>query len=354
MQGIEVIRCPLWVPKHFSNLNRLLHLLTFALSSFPAVVLQVLRHKPDLIMCVIPTLFSAPTTLLAAWLSKSKSWLHIQDFELDTAFNLGMLPGGKVIYPLARWFEKSILTRFDHVSTISENMLKLCVQKGVLPEHASLLPNWVDTKAIYPMQAVNLLWEEPCLPVDQIIVLYHGNMGRKQGLEILLDSAEILRNEMKITFVLCGEGIMRRELELRACRMSNVRFLGLQPEARLNELVNLADIHVLPQLAGAADLGMPSKLGGMCASGKVVIACAEPNTQLGQMVGACGRLVPPGDADQLAKAILELSGNENLRNKLGNLGRAYAVSKMDRREILNQFAVKLNDMLSEKREKQNL
>jgi len=157
-------------------------------------------------------------------------------------------------------------------------------------------------------------------------------------LEILLECAERLSSKTYITFVLCGEGAARRELEIRARALVNVRFLGLQPEARLNELVNLADIHVLPQLAGAADLVMPSKLTGMLASGRAVVACAESGTELGRVVGACGRIVPPGDVSALAQTILELAHDERLRAVLGERGRDYAVQHLDRNKILADFA----------------
>lgn len=346
MQGVEVIRCPLWVPKRPSNLKRLPHLLSFALSSFPVVMLQALRYKPDLVLCVIPTLFSAPFALLAARLSKAQCWLHIQDFELDAAFNLGMLPGHKFIYPLAQWFEKFILTHFDRVSTISENMRALCVEKGVQTEHVALLLNWVDTEKIVPLAAPSSLRAELNISPETFVALYHGNMGRKQGLELLIETARLLESDSRILIVLCGEGPAKKELLERAASLSNVRFLDLQPEEKLNDLVNLADIHLLPQLAAAADLVMPSKLNTMLASGRPVIANANPGMQIAQVLNEIGVVVQPGDPSALAAAILNLLEDSPKRLRLGDLSRAYACQHLDKQLILSQLHSTLAVLIS--------
>src|SRR3546814_1609320 len=100
-----------------------------------------------------------------------------------------------------------------------------------------------------------------------------------QGLETILEAARRIGPDSAIRFVLAGEGAARARLEGASQGLPHVAFLGLQPVERLNELLNLADLHLLPQRADAADLVMPSKLGGMLASGRPVIAGAHPGTQ---------------------------------------------------------------------------
>jgi colanic acid biosynthesis glycosyl transferase WcaI len=344
LPGVEVIRCPLWVPRRPSGVKRLLHLSSFALSSLPIILLEAFRNKPDVVMCVIPTLLSAPFALLAARISSSKSWLHIQDFELDAAFGLGMLPENNLVQQLAKKFESFILTRFDHISTISENMRKRCIQKGARNDDVSLFINWVDTNIIRPLRSVNSFRTELQIPENQVVVLYHGNMGRKQGLEILIECAEHLRENKDVKFVLCGEGAARHELELRAGALPNLHFMDLQPEARLNELVNLADIHILPQRSGAADLVMPSKLTHMLASGKPVIACADPFTQVWEIVHQVGMVVPPENSTALEQMILVLAKDLKQRERLGQLGRDYAGTHLEKDIILNRFMQELDLM----------
>ena len=163
-------------------------------------------------------------------------------------------------------------------------------------------------------------------PTQSFVALYHGNMGRKQGLELLLETARLLASRPEILFVLCGEGPAKNDLVDQAASLPNVRFLELQPEEKLNDLVNLADVHLLPQLANAADLVMPSKLSTMLASGKPVIAGAYPGTQISQVVDTIGILIQPENAAALAESLIKLYENPSERLRLGNLGRVLRLS----------------------------
>src|SRR5229473_7383894 len=140
---LEVCRCPTWVPKNPNGLKRLLHLASFALSSLPVMLWQA-RWHPDLVLVAEPTLFCAPQALLAARWSAARAWLHVQDFEVDAAFELGDISAPH----LRRWalaIERRLLSAFDRVSTISSRMADRLVQKRVDSPRCLLFPNWVDT-----------------------------------------------------------------------------------------------------------------------------------------------------------------------------------------------------------------
>jgi len=345
--GVEVWRCPLWVPLHPGGLTRLIHLATFAFSSLPALIAQI-HWKPDVVLCIAPALMNAPFVLAFAQMLGSRSWLHIQDFELDAALNLGILSGKNFISSWARSFERFVITRFDRVSTISKNMLALAVQKAGGADGMLLFPNWVDTRRIIPLvDEINPLRTTLGLSTGQLVILYAGTMGRKQGLEQLLATARQLQDQPQLQFVLCGEGAIRAELEIAAQGLPNVHFLPVQPIEKLNQLLNMADIHVLLQKADAADLVMPSKLSGMFASGKAVIATANPDTELGRIVNEAGVLVPPEDPAALADAIRQLSESSEKRDLLGRKGRAYAIENWDAEIVLAQFHQHLQELAAE-------
>ena len=345
-RGVRVFRVPLWVPRNPSGLTRLIHLASFAVSSLPPVLLQAL-WKPEVVFAIAPAFFSAPAALLAARLAGAKAWLHVQDFELDAALALGMLPENGAINKFSHLLEGWVLRGFDRVSTISVSMRDRLLEKKVPLEKTVLLPNWVDAEAIRPLQGPNLLSSELGLPSDTIKVLYSGNMGAKQGLEILVDAARLLGEREDIQFILCGEGAARSGLERRANGLPNLNFLPLQPLERLNELLNLADIHVLPQRAGAADLVMPSKLTGMLASGRPVIASADHDTEVGRLVGQVGRLVPPEDPGALASAIVELATDRRERERLGAGGRKYVETNWSREKIMGRVEEGLDQLIFE-------
>lgn len=324
-RGVPLWRAPLWVPARPGGLKRIVHLASFALLSLPLLARQA-PWRPQVLMLIAPTLACAPGALAIARLVGARAWLHIQDFEVDAAFDLGLLQGGGTsrIARAARAVERALLRGFDGVSSISARMVERVIDKGVDASRALCLPNWVDTSAIFPLPQPHAYRERLDIAADSIVVLYAGSMGAKQGIEILADVAIALAGRSDIRFVFCGDGAARRELMTRCAALPNCHVLPVQPAEWLNELLNLADIHVLPQRNDAADLVMPSKLTGMLASGRAVVAMARPGTSLFDVVSETGVVVPPEDRDALAAAIVALAGDPQRRAALGQAARQYA------------------------------
>ncbi|MGJ3700455.1 glycosyltransferase WbuB [Variovorax sp. AFSI2.2] len=338
--GITVWRAPTWVPARPRALARMAHLFSFMLSSMPLLFAQI-RWRPDLVFVVEPPLFCAPTVLFFSRMLGIKSWLHIQDYEVDAAFGLGLVRGARV-RRFALSVERWLLSRFNRVSTISAAMIERARDKGIDETRLVLLPNWVDVRSIYPHPAGASETGEPVngyrtmlgIPTDAVVVLYAGSLGNKQGIELLADAARQLSTAGHIHFVLCGNGPSREPLKTACANLDRVHFLDLQPAERLNELLGMADIHVLPQRADAADLVMPSKLGGMLASGKAVIVTAHEGTELSNVVAGRGLVVAPGDPDALSDAIARLAASRPQREAMGAAGRSFAETELDRNAIL--------------------
>ena len=350
-----VYRCPLYVPAKPTGIKRMMHLISFMLSSLPVLIRQAF-WQPDIVFTVEPTFFCAPVALLVAVAAASASWLHVQDFEVDAAFDLGLLPAEGTIRDMALALEKPITRAFDHVSSISTKMVERAQAKGVSPSQTTLFPNWVNVDEIYPQVpgTPNSFRKELGLE-GKIILLYSGNMGAKQGLELLAPLAEDFGlgghdEDPRVHFIFCGDGAFRLQIEGVVAHQSNVTMLPLQPYLRLNDLLNAADIHLLPQRAGAADLVMPSKLTGMLSSGRPVVATAEPDTQVGHVVGgytpeeACGIIVPAEDPRAIHAAIRTLVNDKELRCKLGNNARRYAVEHLGREQVLERFERDLSEL----------
>ena len=338
--GAEIYRCPLWVPSTLSGSRRVAHLTSFAASSLPIMLAQAAWH-PDLVLSVEPAFISAPVALLASRLCGVPAWLHVQDFEVDAAFDLGLLPSGGWAHSLAQYCERVIRSAFSQFSTISASMMDRLQQKGIEPARITFFPNWVDTDAIYPQPQLSPFRAQLGIAPDQIVLLYSGNMGAKQGLEILPRLAAGLRDHKLLHFVFCGDGAYRGQLEQAVAGFRNVSFLPLQPLDRLNDLLNMADVHLLPQRAGAADLVMPSKLTGMLASGRPVIATAAPGTQIATAVEGHGLAVKPENPDALIRAALLLAENSELRRSMGAAARLYAVQQLARDSVLTRFEAAL-------------
>jgi len=333
IEGVEVYRCPLYVPPRPRGLSRLIHLASFAISSLPMALWRALAFRPQVLIAIAPALVSAPGARLAAWLAGTRALLHIQDFEIDAAFALGIVAGGR-LRRAALAIESCLLRRFECVSSITPAMVRRLAEKGVAAERRLLFPNWVDTSAIRP--APSALRQELNLPQGAVVALYSGNMGEKQGVETLAEVARAFAGT-PVHLLLAGAGAARPRLAAATAGMSQVHWLPIQPVARLNDLLNAADIHLLPQRADAADLVMPSKLAFMLASGRPVVAGAGVGTAIATAIEGCGMVVPPGDGLAMAAAVAALAGDEQARRRLGDSARARALADWDREAILTAY-----------------
>lgn len=341
--GVDVWRGPLWVPSTPSGAKRMVHLASFAVSSLPLVLCQVF-WRPDAVIAVAPSLMNAPAAWLTARLARASAWLHVQDFEVDAAFGLGMLDGAR-LKRIALSFERFLMRRFDVVSTISRKMIERAASKGIAPQKLFPFPNWVDIDHIFPLETPSEMRSELDIPMSATVVLYSGNMGAKQGIEVLADAAAALADRQDVVFVFCGSGPTKKALMMQCEGLANCRFLPLQPVERLNTLLNLADIHVLPQRADAADLVMPSKLTGMLASGRAIVAMARAGTELHDVVAPRGVVVPPEQVEPLIDALIALAADPARRLRLGAAARTYATSTLSRFAVVSNFEAQLRDLL---------
>ncbi len=345
--NLTVFRTPLYVPAKPSGLKRMVHLFSFALGSLPALVRQS-TWRPDVLWTVEPTFFGAPFALALASACDVPAWLHVQDYEVDAAFDLGLLPAHGPVHTLALALESLFTRHFRVVSSISPRMVERAETKSVPPSHTVLFPNWVDTDAVQPLPHGTLTRFRLDLNLGaKTVLLYSGNMGNKQGLELLAPLAQSLAADPSVHLLFCGDGAFRPQLEALVHTLPNVTLLPLQPVDRLPDLLNTADIHLLPQRAGAADLVMPSKLTGMLSSGRPVLATADPGTMLAHVIqgpnpaSSLGRVVPTTDPAALLPAAQQLIADPALRQTLGHNARIYAVQHLSRDSILRRFEQQL-------------
>jgi colanic acid biosynthesis glycosyl transferase WcaI len=302
LDRVRVTRCPLLLAKEMRGVWRALAPLTFALTSAPIAIWRIFSTRPDVVLCIEPTMFSAPAALLAAKIVGARTVLHVQDMEIDAAFAVGHLRGS-IFRKIANFFECVVLRSFDRVVTISNRMQGGLRSKGVLLERLNLVRNWVDLEKIKPLNRVSSYRKELGLSDRSFVALYAGNIGAKQALPLVLEAAERLAAESNLIFVVVGNGPEKKQLMTRYGYLPNVRFLPVQPEERLCELLNLANVHLLPQDGGTVDIVFPSKLGGMLASGKPCIVMADPGTELFEFLGDGAIVLPAGDSHLLAKAV---------------------------------------------------
>jgi len=347
VNNVHVTRCPVWVPKKVNAYKRILHLASYTLSSLPALFRNFF-WKPDVVISIAPALFCAPQASLFAKLTGAKSWLHIQDYEIDAMLGLGMMASNKFLAKMILSFEKFVLRRFDVVSSISMKMCELSQKKGVDPASGVYFPNWVDTNFIKPDGNGRIFRDKWGINRETTVVLYSGNFGAKQGLEAVLESAVKLKHE-DIQFILVGDGAQKLKLMKLAERLhlSNIQFQPLQPYEDLPDLLCMADIHLVVQKKGAADVVLPSKVTSIMAAGGHAIITADEDTELGKLVTenpGIATLVPSENVIDLIAAIKDLSLNKVGKNLIA---RNYALENLSIKSVLSNFEYELKKCVTQ-------
>jgi colanic acid biosynthesis glycosyl transferase WcaI len=350
LEGVEVLRAPLYTPARVTGRGRMLHELSFGASClawWPALW----ARSWDAILAVCPLLQSGLIPALLARHQQVPFIFHVQDLQLDAARELAIIRQPLLFACLTR-LERFLFTRSQAVTTISRAMAARIRDKRVAPERVHLLPNWADLEDIKPGERRNVLRRELGLD-NEIMVLYAGNMGEKQGLEVILDAAAITRYNQAIRYVFVGEGAARQRLMDRAQRLDlkTVSFFPLQSRDRFPLLLNAADIHLVVQKQKASDLVMPSKLGNILAAGRPFIATARPETELGRVAteSQAGLLTPPEDAGALAQAIVHLAQAEEARKKMGLRARQFAEAWLGRDKIMADWERLLYGLVNQAR-----
>jgi colanic acid biosynthesis glycosyl transferase WcaI len=344
-QGVTVIRCPHYVPREPTGRKRMLHLASFALSALlPALRTALAKDRPQVVIAIAPALLSVITAWLAARLSGAKLWVHVQDFEVEAALATGLLGKRGRLVQFALWLEARLLRLANRVSTISPQMVARLLAKGVAADRALELRNWADPRFAIDPEGAEALRADWGIGARKV-ALYSGNIARKQGIEILIEAARLLTERSDLAFVICGEGPNRAELARRAKDLHNIQLHDLQPAARMGALLGLADVHLLPQIAGAADLVLPSKLTNMLASGRPVVATAELGTGLADEVTGCGLITPPGDAEAVARAIAALLDDPDHRAVLGQAALVRAQQRWAKPAIIARWESELARLL---------
>ena len=338
--GVTIWRCPIYVPAKPTAITRVLHLLSFTISSIPILIFNCFL-KPDLVIQIAPTIFCAPSTLGLSKIARAKSLLHIQDFEIDALFGLNLASANSSnssIKKITLNFESWILRKFDFVSTISNGMLNCAKKKGVLEDKLILFPNWSEVERFQNANLSLELLEKLGIKPNKKVVLYAGNMGEKQGLESVILAAESMKNFTDVIFLMIGDGASKSRLMQMAIdlNLSNLVFAPLQEYEVLPILLASANVHLVIQKRGAADAVLPSKLTNILAVGGNAVITADENTTLGQLsidFPGIAVIVEPESVNALVNGI-----QQALEMEIPNqVAQTYAHHFLDKEKILSNF-----------------
>src|SRR5438105_1542355 len=328
VNGVTVLRSWAYVPRRVTPARRILHEASFVAS---ASMRALLGPRPDVLFVVSPPLGLALPAVLLSRLWRVPYVFHVADLQPDSALDLG---------------ERLAYRRAALVTTLTDAMRRRIVAKGIPDGKVVLLSDWADPALFsVPLRGGGEAFRRAFGLEGRFLVAHAGNMGVKQGLEVVLEAAAQSRRDPDLVWVLVGDGAMRASLEGRATALglSNVRFVPLQPRTMFLDLLAAADLCLVTQQRTVADIVFPSKVLTLLAAGRPVVASVSPGSEVARVVreAGAGLVVPPGDPGALREAVLTLRGEAARRDACGERGRAYARQHWDRERILSEMEGRL-------------
>jgi len=340
--GVTILRSRIYVPQRVNSLRRVLHESSFVAAS---LIRALVQKRPDAIFVVSPPLgLGLAAVILSRWWGIPYVF-HVPDLQPDAAVDLGMLAAGPVVRGLYA-VEGLAYRKAALVSTLTEAMRQRIISKGIKANKIKLFADWAAPEAFtVPLNGGGSSFRNSYRLNDRFIVLHCGNMGVKQGLDVLLDAADLSRGNSKIDYLLVGDGATQPSLKARAAAraLSNVRFMPLQPHAEFLDLLAATDVSLITQQRTVADIVFPSKTVTLMAAGRPVIASVNRESEVARVVrdARAGLVVEPENPHSLLDAVNALWDNPQERHAMGLRARQYARSQWDGDRILAQTAAQL-------------
>lgn len=267
---------------------------------------------------------------------------NCQDIFPESMLTAGVCGKSSIVWSIGNWIAEVAYNAADKIIVISETMRDTLISKGVPETKIEIVYNWVDENVIHPVtKEKNTLIEELNIPRYRFTVVYAGNLGYAQAVDILLEAAERLKEETNIGFLVFGNGVNEDELLTLAKKkcLTNVHFYPLQPYARVSEVYSLGDACIVSCKKGTGGNAMPSKTWSIMGCGRAVLASFDKGTLLEEIVKekSCGLFSEAGDVDQLVKNILYLNEHIEDTMRYGNNARNYIEKNLNREKCTGQI-----------------
>jgi len=332
--GVRIFRSFAYIPNPVNALKRVFFEASFILS---ATLRAAGRKRPDVLLVVSPPLGLA---IPAIWLSRL--WripyvFDVEDLQPDAAGDLGMLPGWavKLLYKV----EAAAYRHAKMVTTLTPSMKKRIVEKGVPKEKVELLEPRMDDSLVDLRQEEGEAFRRRFNLGDRFLVTHSGNMGVKQGLDVVLDAASLQRDDDSMLFLFVGHGAACERLQRRAAQLElqNVRFVPLLNQEDFRGLLAASGICLVTQQQSVSEIAFPSKIVTYLAAGRPIIASVNPECEVARVVreSHAGRVVIAEDPEALSFALRDMQGED--LSKLGENARAYASQRWSAVRVLGHL-----------------
>lgn len=259
---------------------------------------------------------------------------NLQDIFPDSLVGTGMAKKDGLLWKIGRCIEDYTYRHADMIIVISEGFKRNIIAKGVPKEKIEVIYNWVDENAIIPVKDEdNELFEEFGISKDKFRVVYAGNLGNAQNIDIIVNAARRLKDNSQINFIIFGNGGLENEIKetINKEQLYNLKILPLQPYERVAKVYGLGHVCIVACKPGLGGAAMPSKTWSIMSSGRAVLANFDEG-ELREIVenNHCGVFTKADDLNSFVDVIVELSQHPEKCNEMGSKGRQFILDNLTR------------------------
>ncbi|MDE3024648.1 MAG: glycosyltransferase family 4 protein [Acidobacteriota bacterium] len=341
--GVKIVRVRSTAFDRTGMLGRAANYATYLLQTLRVALLS---RRPSVVLCMTDPPVIGDVALVVARRFRRPLVVVSQDVFPEIAVELKRLENRSLIgvmRVLIGWY----LRRADRVVAIGETMRRRLVQKGAAPDRIVVIPNWVDTNAIHPEPRDND-WARSHDLAGRFVVMHSGNVGHPQNLDVLIRATTFLRDLDDLRVVIIGGGARRGALRELAeiLETDAVRFLDYQPRETLSASLSSAQVHYVGLGRGLSGYVVPSRLYGILAAGRPVLAAVDDESETAAVVRAvgCGLVVPPSRPELVAQALRDLHDGRHDLEAMGGRGRDYVVAEADRSVAIERYRRLLHEL----------
>ena len=347
-RGVEIRRVWTFLLDKNNNIGRILNSTSCFFSMLPRLLSS--RNNTLMVFNTNPALLSL-LGFINAKLRSQRYIVLVHDLWPELPAHIGMIKKNGVLYRAIEFANKLAFKHASATVVLSGAMKKRVLDKVPgMNGSVHVIHNWVDADRVYPVaKADNRLLNDLGIQ-DKKVVMYSGNLGRYQPLEVMIGASNELRNRKDMVFVFAGDGGKRQKIQEMAAslKLKNVMFIPFQPLERLAESLSMADMSLIGIYPENEGVIMPSKLYGLLAVGKPIICVSDPKSEVVEILNHAKAGVHSSidDPRELAQKIVSLLDDTQKAQEMGANGRRYFLEHFERKKITKQWKEMLKKVSS--------
>lgn len=231
------------------------------------------------------------TVFYAKHILKCPLLYNEQDIFPENAYFAGILSESSMVYKVAHALQKYAYKNATALSTISDDMKSTIVTRyGISEDKVQVIYNWGHEELKAHSEQDNVFLKKYPKKPGEFRVVYAGNLGKMQNVELILETAALMKDDADISFYIVGGGVNEVQLKTFAKEkeLNNVTFVGMQPPEEVADLYAAADVNVIPLQKGLIYAALPSKTADCLIAGKPIITCVDDESKFAKLVGKYG------------------------------------------------------------------